>query len=684
MNENEARRRIEDLRKELEYHEHRYYDLDDPEIDDAAYDALMRELEALERDWPQFAAPDSPTKRVGGRALDAFEKAEHRRQMLSLANCFDDTELTDFDARVKRFLELPESAEIEYVAEPKMDGLALDLEYEDGHLLRALTRGDGLVGEVVTENVKTIRDIPLKLKSQPSGDLFGKKAPQFLNLRGEVYMDIKGFEDLNRRQAERNRQTFANPRNAAAGAVRQLDPKIAAERPLKFFPHTPGDWPGADAPRTQIEMLQKLGLLGFKINPEIRVCKGLNAVIERYRELMQMRAGLPFEIDGMVVKVNDFALQNRLGQIAKSPRWAIAYKFPAEERTTRINAIAVQVGRTGALTPVAELEPVRVGGVEVRRATLHNQDEIERKDVREGDWVLVRRAGDVIPEVVRVLVERREHHNPPFKLPSACPVCGAITVREEGKAGIRCPNSDCPAQVLESIAHFVSKGAMNIDGMGPRIVEKLLESGGLKSVADIYRLDLAALSNLEGLAEKSAGKLLEAVAASRQPTLARFIFALGIPGVGATMADTLADNFSDIHALMQAGREQLEEIYGIGTEVAGSILSFFAEEHNRARIDDLLALGVEPQTPEKIERRDTPFSGRTFVVTGTLVAFGRREAEERIRSAGGKVASSVSRRTDAVIAGENAGSKLDNARKLDVAIWGEAEFLQKLKEAEEQ
>ena len=682
MNENEARRRIEDLTKEIEYHEHLYYDLDAPVIDDAAYDALIRELEALERDWPQFAAPDSPTQRVGGRALDAFEKAQHRRQMLSLANCFDDAELEEFDARVRRFLELPESAEIEYVAEPKMDGLALDLEYEDGKLLRALTRGDGLVGEVVTENVRTIRDIPLKLKELPSSDLFGRKAPPFLNVRGEVYMDIKGFEEMNRRQTERNKPTFANPRNAAAGSVRQLDPKIAAERPLKFFPHTHGDWPGADAPRTQIDMLHKVCQMGFKINPEIRVCRGLAAVKARYRELMQMRSGLPFEIDGMVVKVNDFSLQKRLGQIAKSPRWAIAYKFPAEERSTRINAIVVQVGRTGTLTPVAELEPVRVGGVEVRRATLHNQDELERKDVRVGDCVLVRRAGDVIPEVIRVLLERREHGNPPFRLPAACPVCGAATVREEGKAGIRCPNSDCPAQVLESIVHFVSKGAMNIDGMGPRVIEKLLESGGLKGVADIYRLDAAALANLEGLGEKSAGKLLEAIAASRRPTLARFVYALGIPGVGATTADLLADNFGDIHALMQAEHETLDDIYSVGPEIAVSILSYFAEERNRARIDDLLALGVAPLPPAKIERADTPFSGKTFVVTGTLAAFGRLEAEERIRNAGGKAASSVSARTHALIAGGNAGSKLDRAQKLGVPVWSEEEFLQKLKEAE--
>jgi len=626
--------------------------------------------------------PDSPTQRVGGRALDYFEKAAHRRQMLSLANCFDYTELSEFDARVKRFLELPENAEIEYVAEPKMDGLALDLEYENGLLLRALTRGDGLVGEVVTENVRTIRDVPLKLKALPSGDLFGRNAPQFLNIRGEVYMDIKGFEELNRSQAERKRQTFANPRNAAAGSVRQLDPKIAAERPLKFFPHTPGEWPGDDAPRTQMEMLEKLGQLGFRINPEIRLCIGLQAVVERYRELMKMRSELPFEIDGMVVKVNDFALQNRLGQIAKSPRWAVAYKFPAEERTTRINAITVQVGRTGTLTPVAELEPVRVGGVEVRRATLHNQDELSRKDVRVGDWVLVRRAGDVIPEVVRVLPERREHDNPPFRLPAACPVCGAATVREEGKAGIRCPNSDCPAQVQESIVHFVSKGAMNIDGMGPRIVEKLLESGALRSVADIYRLDAATLSNLEGLGEKSAARLLESIAASRRPTLSRFICALGIPGVGATMADVLTENFSDIHSLMQSGRERLEDIYGVGPEVATSILDFFGEERNRARIYDLLKLGVEPQSAPVRELRETPFSGRTFVVTGTLAAFGRLEAEERIRAAGGKAASSVSTRTHALIAGENAGSKLDKAQKLGVPIWNEEEFLRKLEEAE--
>ncbi len=677
MDEREAGKRIDKLRRELTYHEHRYYDLDDPVVDDATYDALMRELMELEKSFPQFLEPDSPSQRVGGKALDAFTKQQHRHQMLSLANCFSQRELEEFDQRCKRFLDLSESSKIVYIAEPKMDGLAIDLEYEDGQLVRALTRGDGLTGELVTENVRTIRDIPLKLKPLVTGDLFGAKPPAYLNVRGEIYIDRKGFDELNARQEKYKKQTFANPRNAAAGSIRQLDPKIAASRPLKFFPHTLGEWP-APAPLTQNEMLEKLGQMGFKINPHISKAESFEALLAKYEDLQRLRPDLPFEIDGMVVKIDDFALQNRLGQIAKSPRWAIAYKFPAEERITQILDIKVQVGRTGTLTPVAELDPVRVGGVEVRRATLHNQDEIDRKDVRVSDWVVVRRAGDVIPEVVKVILDRREHKKTAFRLPANCPVCDSVTVREQDKAAIRCPNADCPAQILESLAHFVSKNGMNIDGMGRKIIEKLLEVQLIKGVADIYRLDAESLGKQEGLAEKSADKLVKSIQASRTPKLSRFIFALGISGVGSTMADTLADKYGDILPLMEVSEENLVQIFGIGTEVARSIKDFFSEDHNRARVEDLLELGIAPIPPVTISDIETPFSGKTFVVTGSLLAMGRREAEEKIRERGGKTSSSVSKKTDALVAGENAGSKLDKARKLEVEIWDEDKFLEAL------
>ncbi len=676
-NAREAQTAILRLKEEIEHHNRRYYELDEPVIDDESYDRMMRELQELERAYPEFASPDSPTKRVGGKPLDLFEKWTHTVPMLSLANVFNGAELAEFHQRVLKSLDV-EEREVEYVLEPKMDGLAIELEYENGLLVRASTRGDGKVGELVTENVRTVGDIPLKLNPAPvPGDLFSSVPPKYLNVRGEIFMNIAGLENLNRQRLDNGEPPFANPRNAAAGSIRQLDSKVAASRPLRFMPYALGDALGLTL-SNQMDFLGKMAELGFRKNDLARRVNSFEAIEAYYEELLELRENLPFEIDGMVIKVNDFGLQKRLGNIAKSPRWAIAYKFPAQEKTTVVEDIQIQVGRTGALTPVAHLRPVQVGGVEVRRATLHNQDEIRRKDVRVGDTVWIRRAGDVIPEVVRVVPENRAPDALPYEIPTTCPSCGSNTMREEDEAAVRCPNRDCPSQILESIRHYVSKGAMDIDGLGKKTVEMLLERGLIVSLADLYSLKTDLLAEQEGLGEKSAEKLLNSIENSKTRPLNRFIFALGIRHVGEHTAEILAEEFGSLEKLQAATEEELTAIHEIGAVVAASVRGFFAEPRNARLLEALFNAGVAPSFVEKTQGEDSFFSGKTFVVTGGFSLGSRREIESLIKERGGKCSASVSRKTDFVLAGEAPGSKLKKARDLGVPTLNEKEFTEKL------
>ncbi len=676
-NAREAQTAILRLKEEIEHHNRRYYELDEPVIDDESYDRMMRELQELERAYPEFASPDSPTKRVGGKPLDLFEKWTHAVPMLSLANVFNGAELAEFHQRVLKSLDV-EEREVEYVLEPKMDGLAIELEYENGLFVRASTRGDGKVGELVTENVRTVGDIPLKLNPAPvPGDLFSSAPPKYLNVRGEIFMNIAGLENLNRQRLDNGEPPFANPRNAAAGSIRQLDSKVAASRPLRFMPYALGDARGLTL-SNQMDFLGKMAELGFRKNDLARRVNSFEAIEAYYEELLELRENLPFEIDGMVIKVNDFGLQKRLGNIAKSPRWAIAYKFPAQEKTTVVEDIQIQVGRTGALTPVAHLRPVQVGGVEVRRATLHNQDEIRRKDVRVGDTVWIRRAGDVIPEVVRVVPENRAPDALPYEIPTTCPSCGSNTVREEDEAAVRCPNRDCPSQILESIRHYVSKGAMDIDRLGKKTVEMLLERGLIVSLADLYSLKTDLLAEQEGLGEKSAEKLLNSIETSKTRPLNRFIFALGIRHVGEHTAEILAEEFGSLEKLQAATEEELTAIHEIGAVVAASVRGFFAEPRNVRLLEALFNAGVAPSFVEKTQGEDSFFSGKTFVVTGGFSLGSRREIESLIKERGGKCSASVSRKTDFVLAGEAPGSKLKKARDLGVPTLNEKEFTEKL------
>lgn len=682
MNKEEAKTRIRELVEEIERHNKLYYELDSPQIDDASYDALMRELSELERQFPMLAKPDSPTKRVGGKPLDSFEKHKHPFPMLSLANCFDETGLREFDARVKKGLELISEEKIDYIAEPKLDGIAIELEYEKGMLIRATTRGDGETGELVTRNVRTIRDIPLSLSpvqlTDAEGDLFSNPfVPEYLNVRGEIFMSKKGFEALNARRGVRGDSLFANPRNAAAGSIRQLDPKIASRRPLRFYPYALASIEGTQI-ATQREFLTMMGKMGFAVNPLVEEAQDIEDLMKIYHSLIEQRATLDYDIDGMVVKLNDFQMQEELGRIAKSPRWAIAFKLPAIEKHTRIKDIIVQVGRTGSLTPVAELVPVEVGGVTVSRATLHNQDEIDRKDVRIGDKVVVRRAGDVIPEIVKPIIEARPSDAVVYKLPTHCPECGAEAGKEEGEAVSRCPNRNCPAQIRESIIHFASKNAMNIDGLGRKTIEALLEKGLVKTVADLYRLDLPTLATQERMGEKSARNLLKSLEESKTRPWPRFLFALGIRHVGEHIADVLAENFPNLDAFKATDEEQLTAIHEIGEQVAKSVRLFFNEPSNIQLIEALFKLGISPEMPAIKKESDPFFDGKTFVLTGKLTFASRKEAEELIKTKGGRAASSVSKKTDYLVAGEKAGSKRQKAESLGVAILTEAELMEKL------
>ena len=668
------------LRAQLDEHAHRYYVLDEPTIPDAEYDRLFRELQALEAQHPELASPDSPTRRVGGKPLDQFASVRHAVPMLSIRT-ETDTEATgarNFDVRVRKELGLGEGdPPVEYVAELKFDGLAINLRYEQGVLVQAATRGDGETGEDVTQNIRTIRQIPLRLPED---------APPVLEVRGEVYMRRDHFESLNERQREKiakgakGEKTFVNPRNAAAGAVRQLDPAIAAQRPLSFFAYgvgevTPPQEGGPDF-ETHFQLLLTLKSWGFPVAAQTQTAQGASELIAFHEKMGRERDQLPYDIDGVVYKVNSLALQKKLGFVTREPRWAVAHKYPAQEQMTTVLAIDVQVGRTGKLTPVAKLAPVFVGGVTVTNATLHNEDEARRKDVRIGDTVIVRRAGDVIPEVVSVLLNKRTQHAPQFSMPRTCPVCGSDAVREEGEADYRCTGGlFCAAQRKEAILHYAHRRAVEIEGLGDKLVEQLVDAGVVRTLPDLYRLGLTALAGLERMADKSANNLLEALEKSKQTTLPRFLFGLGIRHVGEATAKELARHFGSLDAVMDATEEQLLEVSDVGPIVAQSIRTFFDQSHNREVVEQLRACGVTWPEGEPAVRAPQPLSGKTFVITGTLPTLSRDEAKDRVEAAGGKVAGSVSKKTDFVVAGTEAGSKLTKAQELGVAIIDEAALL---------
>ncbi|NDG84329.1 MAG: NAD-dependent DNA ligase LigA [Proteobacteria bacterium] len=652
------------LASEIEKHDRAYYELDQPLISDPEYDQLFRRLMKLEEEHPELASSLSPTKRVGGKALDQFQKSKHGLPMLSLANALNEEEWFAFDERVHRFIDAPATKELEYFAELKFDGLSINLLYENGILVRAATRGDGETGEDVTENIKTIRSIPLKLHTETP--------PKKIEIRGEIVITNKDFLRLNREQTERGEKTFANPRNAAAGSLRQLDSKITASRPLTGFFYGLGEIEGFTLPKTIAEYEDVLREWGLPVGKNRRVCKGAKPVFEFYKEIEEARESLPFEIDGVVVKLNSFAEQQAAGFVARSPRGMIAFKFPPKQSITLVEDIQVQVGRTGALTPVAIVTPVNVSGVIVKRATLHNQDEIDRKDVRIGDHVVIQRAGDVIPEVVEVLKEKRRGDERRFQIPDQCPVCGSPVVRPEGEAVSRCSGKNCIAKLKERIKHFVQKDALNVEGLGDKIVDQLVDEGLVKQLHELFDLEYDDLISLEGFADKSVRKLLNAIDQAREPELYRLIFGLGIRHVGEATAKLLAQKFKTMTKIENANESALLEIDGIGEEMARSILDFFASHENREALE-LLLDRVRPVEP-KASGKAQIFEGKVFVLTGTLPTLQRSEAEKIIEDHGGKVSGSVSKKTSYVLAGEEAGSKLEKAQALGVPVISEEQF----------
>jgi DNA ligase (NAD+) len=656
--------KVEALRKTLHRHNYRYYVLDDPEISDAEYDRLMQELKQLEETYPQLISPDSPTVRVGAPALEKFDTVAHSIPMLSLDNGFNDEDILEFDRRVRRNLDTQD--EISYTAEPKMDGVAVELIYENGKLSAASTRGDGVTGELITSNVKTIQTVPLVMQTDSL-----PVAPTRLEIRGEVFIGLEAFKKLNEERVEQQLPPFANPRNAAAGSLRQLDSRITATRPLEIFFYGIGIIENVEF-ESHGKLLESLGKWGFRINPLIRPAIPIKAVLGYYHELSGKRHQLPYDIDGVVVKVDSLLMQRRLGTTSKSPRWAIAYKFKAIQETTFLEAIEVQVGRTGVLTPVADLKPVSIGGVVVSRATLHNEDEIKKKDIRIGDTVLVQRAGDVIPEIVKVITSKRNGRETRFKMPRRCPVCGATVVRMEGEAASRCINSNCSAQIKERIKHFASKGAFDIDGLGDKLAEQLVDKELLSTFADIFSLTEEVLSELERMGAKSAANLKNAIESSKSISFTRFLFALGIRHVGEHVATLLADHFSDLHSLMNSSREKLEAIEGIGPIVAESVASYFKQEENRRTIKQILESGVKIE--DAARKKAGKLKDRVFVLTGTLQNLTRSQAKALIETAGGKVSGSVSGRTDYVVAGDSPGSKRNKAKKMGITIIDEVAF----------
>ena len=665
-----SRERAEQLRRLLQEHGHRYYVLDDPSIPDAEYDHLFRELQSIEAQHPGLVTPDSPTQRVGGKALAAFVSVPHAIPMLSIRT-ETDTEASgalNFDARVRRELELDASAPaVDYVTEPKFDGLAMSLRYEAGVLVQAATRGDGTVGEDVTQNIRTIGQIPLRLP---------QAVPQVLEVRGEVYMRRDDFEFLNRRQRDSGQKTFVNPRNAAAGAVRQLDPGIAAQRPLSFFAYGVGEISqpamGGALFATHFELLQALKTWGFPVSELASTAQGADGLTAYYESIGRQRDNLGFDIDGVVYKVNSLALQARMGFVTREPRWAVAHKFPAQEQLTTVLGIEVQVGRTGKLTPVARLAPVFVGGVTVTNATLHNEDETRRKDVRVGDTVTVRRAGDVIPEVVAVVLDKRLPGAPEFSMLRQCPVCGSAAVREEGEVDYRCTGGlFCSAQRKQAVLHFAQRRAVEVEGLGDKLVDQLVDGELVRTLPDLYRLSVSTLAGLERMAEKSGQNLLEALQKSKVTTLPRFLFGLGIRHVGEATAKELARHFGKLDAIMDASLDQLLQVSDIGPVVAESLHTFFAQVHNREVIKDLRDCGVCWSEGEPAPVVNKPLTGKTLVITGTLPSLSRDEARDLIEAAGGKVAGSVSKKTSFVLAGTESGSKLDRALELGVAVLDE-------------
>ena len=663
----DVRARAAWLREQLNWHGYRYYVLDDPEIPDAEYDRLFRELRELETAHPELIAPDSPTRRVGAAPLAAFQTVRHAVPMLSLDNAFTAEEVADFDRRVRQRL-ADVAAAIQYAAEPKLDGLAVSLHYENGVLVRGATRGDGYTGEDITANLRTVRTVPLRL--------LATGWPRVLEVRGEVFMPRAGFERWNAQARARGDKPFANTRNAAAGSLRQLDPRVTAERPLDWFCYGVGAVEEGKLPDRHSAVLERLQTWGLRVCPEWRVVEGLAGCLAYHRDILERRERLPYEIDGVVYKVDWLDWQQELGFVARAPRWAIAHKFPAQEELTVVEAIEVQVGRTGAITPVARLRPVFVGGVTVTNATLHNADEVARKDVRVGDTVRVRRAGDVIPEVVGVLLDRRPLDTPAFAMPETCPVCGSRIVRLEGEAVARCIGGlYCRAQLQEAIRHFASRRALDIEGLGDKLVEQLVERNLVHNPADLYGLDAATLAGLERMGAKSAAKLIEALERSKNTTLARFLYALGIREVGEATALALAGHFGTLEALMAAEEERLQQVPDVGPVVAAAIRAFFQEPHNQAVIARLRSAGVRWPEGEIKRAIEEPLAGKTFVLTGTLESLTRDEASDRLRALGAKVGGNVSRKTDYVVAGRDPGSKLDKARELGVTVLDEAGLL---------
>jgi DNA ligase (NAD+) len=665
-----AAARTRELRQQLEHHNYRYHVLDDPEVSDAEYDRLMRELKALEEQYPDLVTPDSPTQRVGATPVSELQEVVHTRPMLSLDNAFADEDVVAFDRRVRERLEDVE--QVEYSAEPKLDGLAISFRYESGRLVQAATRGDGLRGEDVTHNVRTIKAVPTVLRGA---------APKLLEVRGEVFMLIAGFKAMNERALERGERTFVNPRNAAAGSIRQLDPRLAAGRPFDVFFYGLGETDGWKLPAKHSEALQQLRDWGLKVSPLLKIVQGAAGCLQYYRDVAAQRASLPYEIDGVVYKVNRFVQQRELGFVARAPRWAIAHKFPAHEENTIVRGVEFQVGRTGALTPVARLEPVFVGGVTVSNATLHNMDEVRRKDVRIGDTVVIRRAGDVIPEVVKVILDRRPRDAVEVELPKKCPICGSDVEREEGEAVARCTGGlFCAAQRKEALRHFASRRALDIDGLGSKIIDQLVEGEKVRSPADLYRLTADDYAGLERMGEKSAANLVEALERSKQTTLARFLYGLGIRDVGEATAAALANHFGSLQSLQEASEEAIQEVPDIGPVVAAHVHTFFQQKHNREVIAALREVGVTWKDQQrKAAAAEGPLTGKTFVLTGSLDSMSRDEASDRIVALGGKVAGSVSKKTSYVVAGAEAGSKLAKAQELGVEVLDEKAFLKLLK-----
>jgi len=672
MDRSQDLKRIRELRDLIEYHNRRYYQLDDPEISDAEYDRLMRELAELEERHPDVDRSGSPTQRVGAAPLEKFRSVTHLTPMLSLANAFSEEEMVEFDERLRRLL--GDRAELDFVAEPKIDGVAVNLVYENGLFAVGSTRGDGFTGEDVTQNLRTIRSLPLKMVSRTGGGF-----PARIEIRGEVYLEKEAFKKLNERRLSQGENAFANPRNAAAGSLRQLDPRVTARRPLGIFCYGAGIIEGADF-RTHWEILEALRGWGFPANPNTRIARSVEECIAYRRHIESIREKLPYEIDGIVLKVNSLTLQDRLGTVSRSPRWAVAVKFAPTQATTVIEDIIVGIGRTGVLTPVAVMKPVQVGGVTVTHATLHNEDEILKKGVHVGDTVVVQRAGDVIPEVVKVVESRRTGREKPFRMPRRCPFCDSPVVRPEGEVAHRCVNPDCGAQLRERIRHFVSRNGMDIEGIGEKIVNRLLESGIIRDAADLFSITKEQLLELDRFADKSAENLVAAIAGSKRPPLERFLFALGIRHVGEYVAKILAKRFGSLAAIEAAGLEELSAVEGIGPTIAESLHRYFRDPRNVRLLRKLEEAGVRPV----VEKRPTSaaLAGKTFVFTGGLKGFTREKAKERVESLGGTAASSVSKKTDYVVAGSDPGSKAEKARSLGVTILDEDAFLKLISEAE--